>query len=593
MDNDRSNASEEMKPVIGLGVPGNELPNRVKKSERTSNVTSDGERARERGNEKFAKGDVVGAMKDYEEAARANANDVAARTNLAECYLRGRNFVQALECAERALMCEMDSSQGKSQKVKAMYKKAMALNGLARYADASATTTAALAECDDKEDATVKATLEKVRLECEMLKEQAFMGNFDMGALYLNRMGASFRRCADYVGPVQVSRLVDGRRGLTTTSAVKAGDLLLVQSPLTAAGFNKGVEQNLVRGLFAAAQQNGADWEILKALPTRAEDEANEPPSMSVFRKHLGTKDTDVVVPTSQEELAILPKIVSHCAISGRKTVGVWAVPSFINHSCAPNAHRINVGQVLLVFASRDMAPGCEVTIKYYDTLIPKKERDAFAAKRGYSCNCHRCAFESTGDVDAATKAALEAEGKDEGAGPVTRLVGSLRRKLKPVFKTFQDELAVMKATKGEKVPNINPLLELRDWFENRLNALGLSESQAAMVRMSCFSMYETLSLGLSFVGAGEQKHLLIKRMLSDLNVVDPGGFHACKQSTILANNARRAFGKNAAEIVEATNIMVDIHRLRYGPVDGEDLIEIVRRTEQSIADETGEFCEL
>ena len=573
---------------LGLGGLAAALP--PSKKEKKIN---DAETARARGNAKFAAGDLLGAIKDYDEALALNANDASAMVNKAECYLRCRMFAKALECAECAMACAGDAVN-KQTKLKAMYKTAMALNGLARYVDASATAQAAIELCGDaKEDAPVKATLVKVKLECEMLKEQAFTGNFDMGALYLNRMGASFRRCADYIGPVQVSRLTDGRRGVTTTRSVKAGDLLLVQSPLTSAGFNKGVEQNLVRGLFAALQQNAGDWDILKTLPTCAEDESKDPPSMNVYRKHVGAAKETTVVPDSQDELAILPKIVSHCAITGRKTVGVWAVPSFINHSCAPNAHRLNVGQAMLIFASRDLAAGAEITIKYYDTLIPKKEREAYASKRGYTCNCARCAFESTGDVDADTKAALEAEGKDEGAGPITRLIGGLRRKLKPVFKTFQEEIAVMKATKGEKVPNINPLMELRDWFENRLNAMQLTESQAAMVRMSCFSMYETLSLGLSLVGAGEEKHVLLKRMLSDLNVVDPGGFHACKQSTMLANNARRAFGKTSPEVLEATELMVGAHRLRYGDVDGDDLVEIVRRTEQSIAEETGEFCEL
>ena len=585
-----TSASKENSEPLGLGGLAAALPQSKKEKK-----INDAEAARAKGNVKFAAGDLLGAIKEYDAALALNANDASAMVNKAECYLRCRMFSKALECGELAMAAAGELATSKQTKLKAMYKTAMALNGLARYVDASATAQAAIELCGDaKEDAPVKATLEKVKLECEMLKEQAFTGNFDMGALYLNRMGASFRRCADYIGPVQVSRLNDGRRGVTTTRSVKAGDLLVVQSPLTAAGFNKGVEQNLVRGLFAALQQNAGNWDILKCLPTCAEDEAKEPPSMNLFRKHVGASRAETTVaPDAQDELAILPKIVSHCAITGRKTVGVWAVPSFINHSCAPNAHRLNVGQVMLIFASRDLAAGAEITIKYYDTLIPKKEREAYASKRGYTCNCARCAFESTGDVDAETKAALEAEGKDEGAGPITRLIGGLRRKLKPVFKTFQEEIAVMKATKGEKVPNINPLIELRDWFENRLNALQLTESQAAMVRMSCFSMYETVSLGLSLMGAGEEKHLLLKRMLKDLNVVDPGGFHACKQSTMLANNARRAFGKTSPEVLEATDLMVEVHRLRYGDVDGEDLVEIVRRTEQSIAEETGEFCEL
>jgi hypothetical protein len=500
-------------------------------------------------------------------------------------------FDKALECAEGAVEC---ASGNKGTKLKAMYKKAMALNGLARYAEAGRVAEEALKLATEEEDAPVRATLEKVKLECEMLKEQAFTGVYDLGALYLNRMGTSFRRCAEHVGSVKVSKLSDGRRGVVTTSAVKAGDLLAVQAPLSVASFSKTTEQNLVRGLYEAARANSTDWAILKSLPTSVEDEQNDAPDTNLFRKHLGTAvKAGLEIPEKPEELAFLPKVVSNCAISGRKLAGVWPLPSFMNHSCAPNAHRINVGQVMLIFASKDIPSGSEVTIKYYDTLIPKKDRDAFASKRGYACNCARCAFESTGDVSPEEKAKLEAAGKDEGAGPITRVIGALKRKVQPVFKTLKEEVAMMKKTKGAKVPNPNPLIELRAWFEGRLAALGLNETQLAMARMSCYSMYESLSLALSLAGAGDLKHQLTKQVLSDLNIVEPGGFAACKQSTMLANNARRVFGKESKEVMDATNAMVEAHQLRYGAVDQDDLIELVRRTEQSISEETGEFCEL
>ena len=570
---------------FGLGGFGGALP----KSKKAQKV-DDADAIRVEGNEKFAKGDYLGAIAAYDAALKLNGSDASAYANKAECYLRARVFEKALECATKALEC---SKGDKAMELKAIYKKSMALNGMARYVDAAKTADEGSRLADAPEDAAVRATLEKVKLECEMLTAQAFTGAYDLGALYLNRMGASFRRCADYIGAVRVSKLSDGRRGLVTTSAVAAGDLLMVQSPLSSASFGKTVEQNLVRGLYEAARAHPADWAILKALPTSSEDEQKDAPEMSVFRKHISAANKEnAPAPESPEELAFIPKVVANCAISGRRLCGVWPLPSFINHSCAPNCHRINVGQIMLVFASQNLPAGAEITMKYYDTLMPKKDRDAFASRRGYMCNCARCAFESTGDVSEEKKAD-EAEENDEGAGPITCAVNGLKRKLKPVLKDFKEELAEMKKTKGKTVPNVNPLIELRGWYESRLAALNLSRAQLAMARMSCYSMYESLSLALSVTGAGEMKHALVKTIIEDLSVVDAGGFAACKQSTMLANNARRTFGKDSREVVDATNVMVETHCLRYGAIGGEDLIEIVRRTEQSIAEETGEFCEL
>ena len=171
--------------------------------------------------------------------------------------------------------------------------------------------------------------------------------------------------------------------------------------------------------------------------------------------------------------------------------------------------------------------------------------------------------------------------------------MNACKRKYKLVQKTMKEELAEFRQTKGQKVPNLLPIFELRQWFEGRLAALDLDETQLAMARMSCYSMYETLHIGLSCTGAGEAKHELIKAMLRDLSVVDPGGFNACKLSTLLANGARRTFGKDSNEVIESMNAMVEAHRARYGDIDGEDLIEIVRCTEQSVAQDEGEFCEL
>ena len=586
-DDDQGAVVRRRGTMFGMKGLGAVLP-----QSRKAQKVEEAEGRRVEGNAKFAEGDHAGAIAAYDETLKLNPKDGSAYANKAECYLRARVFEMALENASKAYECaERDDA---SSKLKALYKKAMALNGMARYTDAEKVVDEGIALACEEADAPTRKTLEKVKLECVMLKEQAFTGAYDLGALYLNRMSASFRRCADYIGPVKVSKLTNGRRGVVTTSAVSAGELLMVQSPLSVASFGKTVEQNLVRGLYEAARAHAADWAILQALPTSSEDEEKDAPSMNVFRKHISAANKEnAPVPQTPEELAFLPKVVANCAISGRTLCGVWALPSFMNHSCAPNAHRINVGSIMLVFASKDLPAGSEVTIKYYDTLIPKADRDAFAKRRGYSCNCVRCAVESTGDVSEDEKKKLEAEGKDEGAGGITRAVNGLKRKFKSVLKQFKVELAEMKKTKGQTLPNVQPLLELREWFEARLAALDLDQSQLAMARMSCYSMYDTLSLALSCTGATEVKHALIKTIIGDLNVVDPGGFAACKQSTMLANNARRAFGKDSNEVVEATTAMIEAHQLRYGGIDGDDLVEIVRRTEQSIAEEGAEFCEI
>ena len=87
----------------------------------------------------------------------------------------------------------------------------MALNGLGRYADAIFVLRQLVSR--EPEDQAAQHAL----AECQMLQEQAFMGKYDMPALLFGRLATSFRRCADYVGPISVAYLGEGAgRGVVT-----------------------------------------------------------------------------------------------------------------------------------------------------------------------------------------------------------------------------------------------------------------------------------------------------------------------------------------------------------------------------------------
>jgi hypothetical protein len=74
--------------------------------------------------------------------------------------------------------------------------------------------------------------------------------------------------------------------------------------------------------------------------------------------------------------------------------VGLWLLPSFINHSCCPNARRLHVGDYLIVHASRDLKAGEEITLAYLDPLTPLNKRKEMSVTWGIHCKCKRCKFE-------------------------------------------------------------------------------------------------------------------------------------------------------------------------------------------------------
>ncbi|CAM6118573.1 unnamed protein product [Calypogeia fissa] len=73
---------------------------------------------------------------------------------------------------------------------------------------------------------------------------------------------------------------------------------------------------------------------------------------------------------------------------------GVWLLPSFINHSCAPNCHRMIVGKTMFIRAAVPIAAGEELTLPYFDIFEPLTIRDAHCKTFGFRCECPRCTFE-------------------------------------------------------------------------------------------------------------------------------------------------------------------------------------------------------
>ena len=50
--------------------------------------------------------------------------------------------------------------------------------------------------------------------------------------------------------------------------------------------------------------------------------------------------------------------VVKTAAVRNATSVGVYALPSFVNHGCAPNACKVVIGHTLFLRAARDMQKG-------------------------------------------------------------------------------------------------------------------------------------------------------------------------------------------------------------------------------------------
>jgi hypothetical protein len=584
------------------------------------------EATREEGNALFKAGNVTAAAAKYTECIDSDPQDALSLANRAECYLRARQFHLALRDADAARAAD-------PAKPKALYKRAMALNGLGRYPEAVKTLKELLAV--EPEDAAAKNAL----AECEMLTQQAFMGDYNMPALLFGRLAMSFRRCADYVGPVAVAPIPEKGRGVVVTKDVKAGDLLCVSSPLAVAPLRAGAEMALIQGLVAAAARAPADMKLISCLPVESDAaKAGEAPvpDLALFRKHLSKGDETFPDPMpSQETFARhCAAVVKTAAVRNATSVGVYALPSFVNHGCAPNACKVVIGHTLFLRAARDMQKGEEVVMKYFEVTSPEPERAALAKRFGIdACACQRCKLERVGEVEAAAasaEAAAAAKRAREAAvadpankkpgmdrdgekaasraaaqvmeslavtSPAT-LVAAMRGKAKASHAEITAALAEWKRTKGKSgAPDPNVLVELATWFDAKATQIGLDDTRAAWARTSVLQVYANIAHCLSAAGLLEARGEVLTKLAATLAAGDGASFEHCKQLAVAVQNARRLGGAEAAKrTAEAEKEAASTLAVRYGCGAGEDereiTLELLKHLEHAAMESVGEFCE-
>lgn len=78
--------------------------------------------------------------------------------------------------------------------------------------------------------------------------------------------------------------------------------------------------------------------------------------------------------------------------------VALFYVPSYINHSCMPNALKYSIGDMMFIRSSTDISAGEEIFIPYTDFLdgTSLEERNAHLNNRvdGFTCHCGLCEYE-------------------------------------------------------------------------------------------------------------------------------------------------------------------------------------------------------
>ena len=297
--------------------------------------------------------------------------------------------------------------------------------------------------------------LEKIIKEEEKFTEN-IKGKFDFIAM--RRDETKQNKIGEFIGPIQILPSPKHGRGLFTTRRVKKGENLCVvkaielldtnlsncgcdncrkktikNAPLKESLFAKVVECARKSKLTTARLVSLCDTSIKKVniglysscghefaknfdtslypvdkLQTLVEDNLyleldhfdpagvfhspNVFPSNSLFPKDISLESFSLEAFTSRFQLSKpLSPMVPFFS-------GVWLLPSFINHSCMPNAYKIFIRDVCIVRAITDIPEGEEVFASYcrLSLFTSTPVRHEFL---GFKCECNYCEFEKKSHV--------------------------------------------------------------------------------------------------------------------------------------------------------------------------------------------------
>ncbi|KAL5055194.1 hypothetical protein RYX36_035876 [Vicia faba] len=219
---------------------------------------------------------------------------------------------------------------------------------------------------------------------------------------------------AEYIGAIQIRKSEISGRGIFVTKDIDAGSLILItkaiameRSMLTGKGLSEDIQlvmwKNFVDKVVELVRKCHKTRDLIEKLSIGGNEDELDVPDVDLFRPEsigeMNSRDEIDMV----KLLAILDvNSLTEEAVSAnvlRKNndcygVGLWLLPSFINHSCSPNVRRLHVGDYLIVHASRDLKADEELTIAYYDPLSPLNKRRDMSVTWGIQCRCKRCKFE-------------------------------------------------------------------------------------------------------------------------------------------------------------------------------------------------------
>ncbi|KAH0563178.1 hypothetical protein GP486_002254 [Trichoglossum hirsutum] len=347
-------------------------------------------------------------------------------------YFKECNYHAAIEQTKRfdAALSDLESvSIAPKPAEKVLFRKAQALSSLQRYRECCEVLK--FLRMDYPNNMEAKGELSRA---INRLLEQE-SGKYKFKQLHAE----AFKLCpphldhATYVGPVTVKDSGSRGRGLFTTKAVKAGDLLLCEKAFahafaddTTAASRQKLDLTLLINPGTDTVTIGGRAELIQLIVQKLYRNPSLMPVItdlhhgSYMPAGVSEVDGTAVVDTFLVE-RIISLNVFGCPLSshqiylrdieeevtqktnaeeaGKKfySCGIWPMASYINHCCYCNAQRSFIGDMMVVRATQDLEPNTEITFWYHTPVANGyDERQKRFQHWGFKCDCAMCKDEQT-----------------------------------------------------------------------------------------------------------------------------------------------------------------------------------------------------